>query len=135
MSEPTVYRPGVNTRPRRKEQVVLPGGEHFVWVWEMTVADQAQVLDRSERPQLGSVGGGHSKGKAIAVQIMLCCYDSDADGAKRIFSDADFGAVYDLPYADFDVLYEAANRVNGKISTEQERLRDFLTVTEAPSSS
>jgi hypothetical protein len=133
MSEPTVYRPGVNTRPRRKEKVLLPGGEHFIWVWEMTLADQAQVLDRSERPQMG--GGGHSKGKAIAVQLMLCCYESEADDAKRLFTDADFGAIYNLPYADFDVLYDAANRVNGKIATEQERLRDFLTVTPAPSSS
>ena len=133
MSEPTLYRPGINSRPRRKERVVLPGGEHFLWVWEMTVADSTQVLERSERPQMG--GGGHSTGKGIVVQIMLSCHESDQDDARRLFTDADFGAIYAMPFTDFDAIYAAINRVNGKDATEQERLRDFLTVTPAPSSS
>lgn len=133
MSEPTLYRPGVNTRPRRKEKVVLPGGEHFLWVWEMTVADSTQVLERSERPNAG--GGGHSAGKGLVVQLMLSCFESDAEGAQRVFQDADFGAIYALPFSEFDVIYTAVNRVNGKEATEQERLRDFLTVSSAPSSS
>jgi hypothetical protein len=130
MSEPTVYRPGVTIRERRKEKLTFPDGKHYLWVWEMKASDQIRALDGSERPQVGSLGGGHSKGKMIALQIIACCYDSDAPDAKRVFSDADLGALYDMPWGDFDPLYEAANRVNGKISTEQERLRDFLEVTQ-----
>ena len=136
MSEPKLYRPGVNSRPRRTEKVILPGGETFLFVKEMTVADTTQILERSERPNIGNgVGGGHSTGRGVVVQIMLSCYDSDEEGAQRIFTDADFGAIYAMPFTEFDAIYAAINRVNGKEATEQERLRDFLTVTTEPSSS
>jgi hypothetical protein len=138
LSEPKLYRPGVNSRPRRVEKVILPGGETFLWVREMSVADTATILERSERPNLGNgVGGGHSTGRGVVVQIMMSCYDGDenAPGDHRLFTDADFGAIYDMPFSEFDVIYAAINRVNGKDATEQERLKDFLAVTTAASSS
>jgi hypothetical protein len=137
LSEPQLYRPGVNSRPRRVEKVILPGGETFLWIKEMTVAETAQILERSERPNLGhGVGGGHSTGRGVVVQIMVSCYDGtmDAPGEQRIFTDADFGAIYEMPFSEFDAIYAAINRVNGKDATESERLRDFLTVSQAVSS-
>lgn len=123
-----IYEPGVSQPERRREWVSLPGGD--LCVWELTVADSAQILEKSQRPDLDP-RGGHDKARAMAVQVMLSCYDADTPPANRIFSDADFGAVYMMPFREYDLLIQAINRVNGKSPEEQEALRDFTTAAEA----
>jgi hypothetical protein len=130
MIEHKVYKPGVDLPPRRKEWVDFPSCDSGVWVWEMTVAESAQILQRSARPSVDP-RGGHDQSAIIAAQLMVSCYDSDEDGAKRIFGDADFSAIYALPFRDFDVCIQAINRVNGKDATEQEILEAFSTAQAA----
>jgi hypothetical protein len=79
--------------------------------------------------------GGSSPGMAVILQIMLSCYDGEGPDARRIFNDADRGAINDMPFRDFTLILEAINRVNGKDATEQELLRDFTQATGAPSTS
>lgn len=129
MSERKIFRPGATLIERRKEWVALPDGFE-VWVWELTVAESAQITDRSKRPAIDP-RGGHDTATMIALQVMLSCYDGDEPGAKRIFGDADFSAIYELPFRVFDALLSAINRVNGKDAVEAELLRDFTAATAA----
>lgn len=128
MSERTIYQPGVSQPERRREWVELPAG--WVCVWELTVADSAQILERSQRPD-GDPRDGPDKTRAMAAQIMLSCFDNDGPPAQRIFGDADYAAIYMMPFREYDLLIQAINRVNGKSAEEQAALKDFTTATEA----
>lgn len=132
MSQRKIYRPGVVAPQRRQEWVSLDGGD--VCVWELTVAESTQILERSERPKVDP-RGGHNRGMTVVTQILLSCFDGEEDGAKRIFADHDLAAIYALPFHDFQAILSAMNRVNGTDADEEERLRDFSTATGAPNPS
>lgn len=129
MSERTIYKPGAAASQRRREWVSLPSGD--ICIWELTVADSTQIVERAARPEIDP-RGGCSPAKSVAMQILLSCYDGEEDGAGRIFEERDLAAIYALPFGEFDLLLQAINRVNGKSATELERLRDFTAATQAP---
>jgi hypothetical protein len=132
LSERTIYKPGNAESKRRREWVTLPGGD--ICVWELTMSESAQIVERSARPAIDP-RGGQVPATFVALQILFCCYDGEEDNAKRIFSEADLLAIYCLPFSEFDLLLGATNRVNGKDATELERLRDFTAATKAQSPS
>jgi len=130
MPERKIYRPSAEPAPLRKEWVSLPGGD--ICVWELTVAESTQVLEKSERPSVDP-RGGYNRGAMRVQQVMMSCYDGEQDGAKRLFGEADLLHLYRMPLAQFESLVAATDRVNGKGAGEAERLEDFTPAEPEPS--
>lgn len=129
--ERTIYRPG-NAPARRKEWVSLKGGD--VCVWELTVADMAQIMERSARPPIDPRGGNDSAA-LLLYQIFFACYDGEEEGAKRIFGEGDLPQIGALTVSEMEAVMGAINRTCGKDAGQEELLEGFTRATGAQSSS
>jgi hypothetical protein len=119
---------------RRKEWVTLENGVP-VCVWEMTVAESAQLAEFSQRPD--ALGGTIDMQEALIWQIALVSFDGDEEGvSRRIFPDSQVTRIKGMRHTDFQRIVHASARVNG---SEAERLEDLQSFTKArpeePSSS
>jgi hypothetical protein len=115
--------------PRRKEWITLPAGE--MCIWEMTCAEVAQMLERSQRP--ASFGGGQDEATAMFYEIMLSCYHGDEVGAAPVFPE--MASVARLRWEDGVAIRAAVQRVNGKDASQEELMRGFSKAPEAQNTS
>jgi hypothetical protein len=116
---------------RRREWVRLKMGR--VCIWELSVPELMMIADRASRPAIDK-RGGMDPGESALWQILLSCYDGEADGAKRIFDHGNgehIKAVYSLGAQDFRKLMEAIAAVNGMEEAELSALQDFSKATTA----
>ncbi len=127
------YQPRTVRDDLRQECVDMPDGS-YIWVRELTVAEMAQILDRSARPSIDP-RGGHDQTALMMQQVVCSCYDSDEPGAGRIFSGLDLSGVASMRGEEFERVVAAIQRVNGKDATSEEITRDFLLATGGPNSS
>jgi hypothetical protein len=110
---------------RRGEWVDLDCGS--IYALEMTVAESVQLAEKAARPSIDP-RGGLDPGESVLWQILLGCYVDDSPDSPRLFSQesaADIKLIYSLPFAQFQLLMAAINRVNGRDAEEAELMRDF----------
>lgn len=106
-----VYNPAARTETmRRFEWVPLDDGE--MCVWEMQVSETLRLVSNSMRPP-DFPGSPVDETEAILWQIMLCCYDEEPPGGKRIFADHMAPEVGRLKHHEFRALMQAIGRLNG----------------------
>lgn len=128
--ERKIYRPGAEPPERRFEWVELERG--WVCLWDLRLAESVRITDQCTLPE--KLGGGESRGRAVALQILYSCYDGEPSkpGVSRIWKDHELGDVYLLSFVDMRRLGEAIQRLNGQTATEAEIVRDFTPATGAP---
>lgn len=112
----------MNAARRRKEHVEnLAGGD--LWVWEMTVAEGAIVMEQSARPPQDPRGGADPT-TSLVLQIQLACYDGREEGANQVFRD-DQASIFRMSWGDSNEILAAIARVNGRDPEEVRLLQDF----------
>lgn len=140
MSETRViFKPGVSKTARRIEWVELVPAlgdkpAEGVYVWGLATCDSLAIVERATQGGVDKESG-IARARAMQIQIMLSCYDSDQPGAKRVFTDADVAPINEGSWQAFEKVVRAINRVNGQDATEQEMMRDFLPAMRAPTPS
>jgi hypothetical protein len=108
---------------RRKVPVELQG--QTLWVWEMTIAELSQLVERTMRPAIDPRGGSDPTA-SLVWQILLSCYDSDAEDAKRVFDEADLPMIFGLRLEEFAGLRTGIAQANGTTKDEVDGLVDFI---------
>jgi hypothetical protein len=111
--------------------VELKGG--WVCVWELTVGDMAQILERSTRPSVDPRGGS-DPAAVMLYQILLACFEGDEPGA-RVFADSSLPAIGALTVSEMEAVMGAINRTCGKDAQTEELLKGFTPATGAPNTS
>lgn len=127
MSERRVYKPGTPAA-RRKEWVELADGAGL-WVWEMTAAESLTMGRNAERHPQDPRGPGIDGSESLLWQVMLSCYESDEEGAPRVFADHMAPAVYQLAHRDYRAILEAIARLNGTDSEGGAAVDHFTPVS------
>lgn len=96
---------------RRFEWASLFDGD--VCLWELTVSEANQVAGWATRPSIDP-RGGMDIGLVHSGLLVLSAHTAEPEDkkAERIF--ADIEQVLGMPHAEFRVLLETADRVNGK---------------------